>query len=131
MSIIGLDHVAFATLDVEASIQKYEALFNTKAGEVVCVPDQGVKSAVISVGDAAFELMQPLDEENAIGKYIAKKGEGIHHIALKVDDLDATEKELTEKGVRLIVGTANGNKSIFIHPKSTGGVLMELCAHEG
>lgn len=129
MSIKGLDHVAIATLDVEAAVQKYETLFNAKAGEIVSVPDQGVKSAVVTIGDSAIELMQPLDADNAISKYIEKKGESIHHIALKVDDLDATEKELTEKGVRLIIGTANGNKSIFIHPKSTGGVLMELCAH--
>ena len=129
MSILGLDHVAIATLDVDAAIEKYVTTFGAKAGEVVSVPDQGVKSAVVTIGDAAFELMQPLDEENAIAKYIAKKGEGLHHIALKVDDLDATEQELLAKGVRLIVGTANGNKSIFIHPKSTGGVLMELCAH--
>ena len=129
MSILGLDHVAIATLDVDAAVAKYVATFGAKAGEVVSVPDQGVKSAVVTIGDAAFELMQPLDEDNAIRKYIDKKGEGLHHIALKVDDLDATEQELLAKGVRLIVGTANGNKSIFIHPKSTGGVLMELCAH--
>ncbi len=131
MSIIGLDHVAIATLDVEAAVAKYEAMFGATAGEIVSVPDQGVKSAVVTIGDSTIELMQPLDDFNAIRKYIDKNGEGLHHIALKVDNLDATEKELLEKGVRLIVGTANGNKSIFIHPKSTDGVLMELCAHNG
>lgn len=130
MSINGLDHIAIATQDLSSAVERFEAILGAKAGDTVNVPDQGVMSAVVDLGNASIELMQPTDSEGGIQKYIDKKGEGIHHIALRINDMDAIEKALTACGIKLIVGTANGNKSVFIHPKSTGGVLIELCEHK-
>lgn len=129
MRINGFDHIAIATTDLPAAIAKFESILNAKASEIVHVPDQEVMSAVFALGNASIELMQPTNPEGGIQKFIEKKGEGIHHIALKVDDIDKAEKEYSIEHIKLIIGTANGNKSVFIHPKSTGGVLIELCEH--
>ena len=130
MKITGLDHIAIVTKDISAAISAYEVMLGIKAGAIVSVTDQGVKSAVIAMDNSDIEIMQPIDPQSGIQKYIDKKGEGIHHVALKVDDLDEAEAHLSANGIKLIIGTANGNKSMFIHPKSTGGVLVELCEHK-
>lgn len=127
MNIIKIDHIALATLDVNRTVEQYSALLGHKAGEVVFVPEQGVKSAYMDIPGTGIEIMEPTDPEGGIRKFIDKKGEGIHHIAVLVEDIDAAIEELESKGVRLIKGTAGEKKAVFIHPKSTGGVLIELC----
>ncbi|MCB1150952.1 methylmalonyl-CoA epimerase, partial [bacterium] len=95
------------------------------------VADQHVRVVKLNVGGSDLELLESTDPEGPIGKYVAKRGAGIHHLTLRVDDLEAALAELEEKGVRLIdrkprIG-AGGAKIAFLHPKSTGGILIELC----
>ena len=121
-----LAHIAIVTDNIEATIQTYEALLGVKAGAPVNVPDQGVISAYIPLEGVGIEIMQPTDPNGGIQKFLDKRGPGIHHMAVSVGDKEKAITEYENAGVRLIVGTANGNKSAFIHPKSTGGVLIEL-----
>ena len=122
-----LDHISVVTNDIEATMKMYSDIFHVECDTPVCVPDQGVISGYVPLDGCGIEITQPTDPNGGIQKFIDKHGAGLHHIAYQVEDLDAAEKEYTEKGYRLIIGTANGRKSIFIHPKSTGGVLIELC----
>ncbi len=125
-----LDHIAIVVEDVYESVPKYEELLQLKSDTPVSVPDQGVISAVFPLEGCSIELMQPTDPNGGIRKYLDKKGPGIHHIAIKVEDIDEAEAAYQAMGYRLIVGSANGKKSVFIHPKSTGGILVELCANQ-
>jgi methylmalonyl-CoA/ethylmalonyl-CoA epimerase len=102
-------------------------------GEEV-VEEQDVKVAFLPVGESEIELLESTSPDGNIAKYIQKKGEGIHHIAFEVDDLEAKLEELKEKGVRLIDEKprygAGGARIAFLHPKSTNGILVELCEHK-
>lgn len=122
-----LSHIAIATNNVEELSKLYADLFHVEPVAPVSVPDQGVISGYVPLEGCGIELMQPTDPEGGIQKFMDKHGAGLHHIAMEVDDLDAAEEEYRAKGYRLIVGTANGHKSVFVHPKTTGGVLIELC----
>ena len=121
-----LAHIAIVTDNIEATIQTYEALLGVKAGAPVNVPDQGVISAYIPLEGVGIEIMQPTDPEGGIQKVLDKKGPGIHHIAIKTDDREKAIADYEAAGVKMIIGSANGHKAAFIHPKSTGGVLIEL-----
>ena len=127
MIIKNLDHISIAVKDVEFSAKLYEILFGIKPGELIKVPDQGIISKYLPLLNAGIEMIQPLDSNGGIQKFIDKKGEGLHHIAFKVDSVDSAIQELTAAKVDLIIGTAGDNKTVFIHPKSTCGVLIELC----
>jgi methylmalonyl-CoA/ethylmalonyl-CoA epimerase len=95
------------------------------------VAQQGVTTAFFPVGESEVELLEPTSEESPVARFLAKRGEGIHHVALRVDNIEAALAELKEKGVRLIDETprygAGGAKIAFIHPQATNGVLVELC----
>ena len=124
-----LDHIGIAVKSL-AALKIYKALGLT-VDHVEDVQTQGVKTAFIDVGDANLELLEPLSPESPVAKFIAKRGEGLHHVAVHVNDISATFEELKRKGVRLIsdeikVG-AGGHLYIFVHPSATGGVLLELC----
>ncbi|NJE48199.1 methylmalonyl-CoA epimerase [Thermococcus sp. 9N3] len=125
-----IDHVGIAVKNLEEAIKVWEGL-GLKVEEIEEVPDQKVRTAIIHIGESRIELLEPTAEDSPIAKFIAKRGEGIHHIALGVTDIEEHLKELKEKGYRLIdeeprIG-AGGAKIAFVHPKAVTGVLLELC----
>ena len=124
-----VDHVAIAVRDLDEALAVFEGLLGFKAAHIEEVPDQGVKAALIPIGDSEIELIQPINPESGVAKAIEKRGEGIHHICLEVDDVDEELKSLAERGVELIdkVGRKGlAGKIGFIHPRAAKGVLIEL-----
>ncbi len=126
-----IEHIGIAVKSLEESIAFYENVLGLSCYAVEEVVDQKVKTAFFKVGDAKIELLESTDPEGPIGKFIEKKGEGIHHIAFAVDNLAGSLVELEQKGVKLIDATprkgAEGLHIGFLHPKSTFSVLTELC----
>ena len=126
-----IEHIGIAVKNLDEAIPFYENVFGLECYAVEEVADQKVKTAFFKVGDTKIELLEPTDEEGPIGKYIEKKGEGIHHMAFAVEGLDEKLKKAEEQGVRLIDKQsrkgAEGLNIAFLHPKSTFGVLTELC----
>jgi len=125
-----IDHVGIAVKNLEEAIKVWEGL-GLKVDEIEEVPDQKVRTAIIHIGESRIELLEPTAEDSPIAKFIAKRGEGIHHIALGVENIEEHLKELKKKGYRLIdekprIG-AGGAKIAFVHPKAVTGVLLELC----
>lgn len=125
-----IDHIGIAVESIEKVSQFYKEI-NLEICHTEEVKDQQVKAAMIEIGESRIELLESLSPEGPIGKFITKKGPGIHHIAIEVEKLEQKLKELAEKGYSLIdknprIG-AGGNKIAFIHPKSSGGILIELC----
>jgi methylmalonyl-CoA epimerase len=130
MPIKRIDHIAIVVPDIEQAQSFYEGALGMKVGHVERVDDQEVIVAFLPAGESEIELVEPLGGDSGVGKYLAKRGAGIHHIALEVDDLTAMLARLKEKNVRLIneeptIGSG-GKKIAFIHPESTFGVLVEL-----
>ncbi|WP_297535362.1 methylmalonyl-CoA epimerase [Thermococcus sp.] len=128
-----IDHVGIAVKNLEEAVKVWEGL-GLKVEEIEEVPDQKVRTAIIRIGESRIELLEPTAEDSPIAKFIAKRGEGIHHIALGVTNIEEHLKELKEKGYRLIdeeprLG-AGGAKIAFVHPKAVTGVLLELCERE-
>ena len=125
-----VSHIGIAVKDLDEGIALYEKLGLTLEG-VEEVPSQMVKVAFFPVGDTRIELVAPTSEDSPVAKFIEKRGEGVQHVAFAVDDLEAALKETEEKGIRLIDKTprpgAHKADIAFLHPKSTLGVLMELC----
>lgn len=131
MKILHVDHIGIAVQSVDNRHPFWtDALGLPFAGDEI-VETQKVKTAFYPVGEGEVELLEPTSADGPIAKFIDNKGEGIHHIAFRVADIEAALAELKEKGVRLIDETprvgAGGAKIAFIHPKATGGVLVELC----
>jgi len=126
-----IDHVGIAVKDIEAAKAFYEGVLGMKVTETEEVADQKVKVAFIPTGDSEVELLQSTDPNGPIAKHIAAKGEGIQHIAFRVDDIEKTLAELKGKGVRLIDEKprkgAGAAKIAFIHPKASFGTLVEIC----
>lgn len=125
-----IDHLGVAVKSLAAARAFYENLGLTVVGEETVESEQ-VRLAMVPVGEARIELLEATSPESAIARFIAKRGEGLHHVALRVNDLAATVERLRKKGTRLIsddikVG-AGGHLYVFVHPSSTGGVLLELC----
>ena len=125
-----IDHVAVAVNDLDAAVSTVEKLFGLKPAKIEEIADQGVKAALIHIGDTELEFIQPIKPDTGVAKFLESKGEGIHHIAIEVDDTDAELKALEEKGAKLI--DKQGRKGLagkigFIHPKSVHGILLELC----
>lgn len=133
MNITHIEHIGIAVRNLEESIRFYEEKLGLKCYGIEEVKDQKVKTAFFQVGQTKIELLESTDPEGPIGKFIEKKGEGIHHIAFAADDVANSLSELESKDVQLIDKTpragAEGLKIAFLHPKSTGGVLMEICQH--
>ena len=126
-----IEHIGIAVKNLEESIKYYEEVLGLKCYNVEEVKDQKVKTAFFKVGEVKIELLESTDPEGPIGKYVEKKGEGIHHIAFAVNNIEEKLKHAEEKGVRLIDAAprkgAEGLDIAFLHPKSTFGVLTELC----
>ena len=129
MELKRVDHVGIAVKNLDESVQFYESLgFKATGYEVVA--EQKVKVAFLPCGDSEIELLESTEPDGPIARFIEKNGPGIQHIAIRVDDIDKALEELKEKGVRLIDQVPRygaGNARIaFVHPKATGGVLLEL-----
>lgn len=126
-----IDHVGIAVKDLAAAIKFYEGLLGLKVTDTEVVEDQKVKVAFLPTGDSEVELLESTTPDGPVAKYIEKNGEGIQHIAFRVDNLAEKLAELKEKGVRLIDEKprrgAGGAMIAFLHPKSTSGTLVELC----
>jgi methylmalonyl-CoA/ethylmalonyl-CoA epimerase len=126
-----IEHIGIAVKSLEESIKFYENILGLKCYALEEVKDQKVKTAFFKIGQTKIELLESTDPEGPIGKYIEKKGEGIHHIAYAVDNIENALKEAELKGVQLIDKVARkgaeGLDIAFLHPKSTGSVLTELC----
>ena len=134
MNISHIEHIGIAVNSLEEAIPFYENTLGLKCYAVEEVADQKVKTAFFMVGQTKIELLESTDPEGPIGKFIEKKGPGIHHLAFAVDDVNKSLQELGEKGVQLIDKTsrkgAEGLNIGFLHPKATLGVLTEICGKE-
>ena len=123
-------HIGIAVKDIDGHLPFYRDILGMKVGERTKVAGQGVEIAFLEVGDTKIELLQPLDENANINKFLQKRGEGQHHICLEVSDIERVLHELEERGIELIDKKprpgAHGSLVAFIHPRSTGGVLIEL-----
>jgi methylmalonyl-CoA/ethylmalonyl-CoA epimerase len=129
-----IEHIGIAVSNLEESIRYYEDVLGLKCYAIEEVKDQKVRTAFFQVGDTKIELLESTDPEGPIGKFVAKKGPGMHHIAFAVDNADQALKDVEAKGVQLIDKRsrkgAEGLNIGFLHPKSTFGVLTELCSKE-
>lgn len=127
-----IEHIGIAVNSLEQAIPFYENVYGLKCYAVEEVADQKVKTAFFKVGETKIELLESTDPEGPIGKFLEKKGEGVHHIAFAVENLATDLLEIEEKGVKLIDRSprkgAEGLNIAFLHPKSTFGVLTELCS---
>lgn len=127
-----IDHIGVAVPSLEEAIPFYEKALGLKCEHIEEVASQKVKTAFFEVGEVHIELLEPMSPDSPVGKFLEKNGPGVHHIALGTDDVVAQLDQAKEAGCRLIneepVDGAGGKKIAFLHPKSTFGVLTELCA---
>src|SRR5580765_7232525 len=125
-----IDHIGVATEDLEGSLELYEQTLGMPLAHRETVESQGVEAALLDVGDGHVELLRPLGPETAVGKFLAKRGPGLHHVAYAVGDIDTTLEQLRAAGVELIDEQARvgirGSRVAFCHPRSTGGILTEV-----
>jgi methylmalonyl-CoA/ethylmalonyl-CoA epimerase len=131
MKLTHIEHIGIAVNCLDDSIPFYEKVLGLSCYNIEEVPDQKVRTAFFMIGQTKIELLESTDPEGPIGKFIEKRGEGIHHIAYAVDGIDERLREAEAAGIRLIDRTARqgaeGLSIAFLHPKSTFGVLTELC----
>jgi methylmalonyl-CoA/ethylmalonyl-CoA epimerase len=125
-----VEHIALAVADLEAAIDHYSKTWGLEVEHRERVEDQGVDEAMLPIGDTYLQLLGPTSPDSTVGRFIEKRGEGLHHIAYEVEDLQATLAELKSKGVPLIdeaprVG-GRGHMVAFVHPKGNHGLLVEL-----
>jgi methylmalonyl-CoA/ethylmalonyl-CoA epimerase len=126
-----IEHLGIAVNSIEESVGVFETLLGTKCYKIEGVASEGVKTAFLQIGESKIELLEATNSESPIAKYLAKKGHGVHHIAFDTNDIESEIKRLTEQGFELIHTTAkdgaDGKIIAFLHPKSTEGILIELC----
>jgi methylmalonyl-CoA epimerase len=125
-----IDHIGVAVEDIDAAIDLYASSFEMREQHRETVEEQGVEAVLLEVGDGHVELIRPLSPDSGVGKFIAKNGPGLHHVAYATDDIDSTLGKVREAGLKLIdeqprTGIRN-SRVAFLHPRSTGGVLTEL-----
>lgn len=130
-----IDHIGVAVEDIDAAIELYRAGLQMPLVHRETVTEQGVDAVLLDVGDGHVELLAPLGPDTPVGKFMAKNGPGLHHVAYAVDDIDATLERLSEAGIRLIdkeprIGIRE-SRVAFLHPRSTGGVLTEIVEPAG
>ena len=125
-----IDHVGVAVADLDQALSLYERTFGMPMVHRETVDSQGVEAALLEIGEGHVELLRPLGPETVIGRFIAKRGEGLHHVAYRVEDIDASLARLKDTGIELIDSEARigirRSRVAFLHPKATGGVLTEL-----
>lgn len=131
MKLLRINHLGIASKTLDEAMTRMGRLFEMEVEHIEEVPEQKVKTAFFPVGPSTLEYLEATDPESPVGKFLEKKGPGIHHVAFEVDDVDAAVQELLAKGVRMIDQVpragAHGCRIAFIHPAETAGVLMELC----
>lgn len=133
MNLTHIEHIGIAVKNLNESIKYYENVLGLKCYAIEEVKDQKVKTAFFMIGQTKIELLESTEPDGPIGKFIEKKGEGIHHIAFATENLKEALKSVEEKGIQLIDKEprkgAEGLNIAFLHPKSTNGVLTELCEY--
>jgi methylmalonyl-CoA/ethylmalonyl-CoA epimerase len=126
-----LEHIGIAVKNLEEAIQTYETLLGTNCYKRETVEEQQVETAFLKAGESKIELLGATSDSSVIEKFIAKKGEGLHHMAFEVDDIEAESERLTANGFTMINETpregADDKRIAFLHPKNNHGVLVELC----
>jgi methylmalonyl-CoA epimerase len=129
-----VDHIGIATKSIEEGLAVWRDTLGLEVHSSDEVKEQGVKVCMLAVGDTHVELLEPLGDETPVGKFLAKRGPGIHHIAIEVSDIHGSLAQLKERGARLIDETprvgAGGSLVAFVHPSATNGVLLELVQHQ-
>jgi methylmalonyl-CoA/ethylmalonyl-CoA epimerase len=132
MNVSHIEHIGIAVTSLETAIPYYETLLGIKCYATEVVADQKVKTAFFKVGQTKIELLESTDPEGPIGKFLEKKGPGVHHLAFAVDDVNSALQQASDAGIQLIDKQARkgaeGLNIGFLHPKSTLGVLTELCS---
>jgi methylmalonyl-CoA/ethylmalonyl-CoA epimerase len=125
-----IDHVGVAVSDLDSAVALYEGTFGMPVAHRETVESQGVEAVLLDVGDGHVELLRPLGPDTPVGKFIERGGDGLHHVAYAVDDIDATLERLKQRDVQLIDSEARvgirGSRVAFVHPKATGRVLTEI-----
>ena len=128
-----VDHIGIATRQLDDALALWQDALGLEVDSTEEVTEQGVRIAMLEIGETHIELLEPLSPESPVGKFLEKRGPGIHHIAVRVTDIRATLAQLKEKGTRLIDETprvgAGGCLVAFLHPSSANGVLLELVQH--
>jgi methylmalonyl-CoA/ethylmalonyl-CoA epimerase len=130
MAALGVHHVGIAVADLDAAIAAYAALFGAEVDHRALVEDQGVEAASLEVGGGRVELLRPLADDSPVGRFLVKRGPGLHHLAFAVADIAAELERLRADGVQLIDEAPRrglfGLQVAFVHPEATGGVLAEF-----
>jgi methylmalonyl-CoA/ethylmalonyl-CoA epimerase len=128
--LLNVDHVAVAVEDLDEALERHARLFGAEAASREVIEDQGVEEAMIRVGGSALQLLSPLGPDTPVGRFLAQRGEGLHHIAYAVADIEAALTHLAAEGARLVdevprIG-GGGHRIAFVHPVSFGSTLIEL-----
>ncbi|MGZ4269816.1 MAG: methylmalonyl-CoA epimerase [Solirubrobacteraceae bacterium] len=130
-----IDHIGVAVEDLDAAIALHERTYEMELVHREIVEEQGVEAVLLDVGENHVELLRPLSEDTPVGKFLAKRGPGLHHVAYQVQDVEAALAGLRERGVRLIDETPRtgirGSRVAFLHPAASGGVLTEIVEPAG
>ncbi len=130
-----IDHIGVAVEDLDAGIAQYAGTYGMALVHRETVAEQGVEAVLLDVGENHVELLRPLGPDTPVGKFLARKGPGLHHVAYQTPDIEATLRSLREAGVRLIDETPRtgirGSSVAFLHPAATGGVLTEIVQPSG
>jgi methylmalonyl-CoA/ethylmalonyl-CoA epimerase len=132
--IEAIDHIAIATTNLEESLAMWEQKLGIRCDHIEDIPERGIRVAFLPVGGVRIELVSPLHERSEVSKFLAERGGGIHHIALRTSDVDGDVAALKAQGVRIAQDPspgAHGCRVAFVHPKATGGVLLELSTPAG
>ncbi len=127
-----IDHIAIAVNDLEEAAKNYKEALGVNRVEFETVESEGVKLAILHLENGRIELMQPTNDQSPIKKFLEKKGQGLHHVALQTDDIEGEVERMEGCGIQFlgkIRSGSEGTKITFIHPKSLNGVLAELCSH--
>ena len=127
--IKNINHIGVVVKSIDDALQLFTNIFGFEASEIMDVKDMGIKSAMVSSGGVTFELMEPVDPKSGIQKFMEKRGEGVHHVSLEVDDMARERETLISKGIQLMEKEPlyyNETYISYVHPRSAMGVLMEL-----
>lgn len=131
MKPLYIEHIGIAVCNLKEAVEYYENVLGLKCYKIEEVADQKVRTAFLKIGETKIELLESTDPEGPVGKFISKKGEGVHHIAFAVENIEEHLNAIETKGIKLIDTVprrgAEGLSIAFLHPKSTFGVLTELC----
>lgn len=134
LSGISIDHLGIAVRSLAEALPFYETLLRNKPNSVEVVPDEQVRVAMLTLEGSRVELLEPTEPDSVIGRFLEKRGPGLHHVAFRVPDLNGAAARLQQDGAKLLneprIG-AGGHLYVFVHPASTGGVLIELIQEQG